>query len=234
MSEKIRSGDFIKLEFTGRVKSSDAVFDSTSEADAKKGGIFNERARYQPALVVVGKGQLLKGIDEALPGMEVGQSRSIELEPPAAFGEHNPGLVRVMPVSEFRKRDIEPYPGMVLNLDEDQTALVRSVTSGRVTIDMNHSLAGQTVTYDLKVIAKLDSLHEKLAALAEHYGLKPTALTARGEEVEVHIGPQDIKDAQYLVNKQAFVDAVMRWFDEFTSVKVVESFKKEKKEEKKS
>ena len=55
--------------------------------------------------------------DGATVGMSVGEEKKTELEPKDAFGERNPELSRVMHLSDFRKRDMDPYPGMQVDID---------------------------------------------------------------------------------------------------------------------
>ena len=84
-------------------------------------------------------------------GMSVGEEKKAELEPKDAFGERNPELARVMHLSDFRKRDMDPYPGMQVDID-GTVATVKSINSGRVLVDANHPLAGERMIYEVKLI----------------------------------------------------------------------------------
>jgi len=227
---KVGKGDFIRIEYTGRTASNNRVFDTTSAEVARKENIFDEKARYAPGLVVVGKGTVISGLDEALAGMEVGESKKVEISPEKAFGERNPALVRVLPESEFRRRGIEPYPGQLINID-DATAVVRSVSSGRVMVDFNHLLAGETLSYEVKVIEKLETLEQKIGALLENGELKGKARVDAGT-VEVAFPAEVKKDADFLIRKATFVENVMRLLPEVKSVRIIEEYAREQGKEK--
>ena len=64
--EKINAGDFIEMEYTGRVRDDDSVFDTTDEKAAKGAGIHNPRMEYGPLVICVGEGNMLHGLEEAL------------------------------------------------------------------------------------------------------------------------------------------------------------------------
>lgn len=221
--EKIAAGDFVRVEYTGRQGSTGAVFDTTDAGKAKEAKIYDEKYSYGPALVVVGKGMVMKGLDEALAGMSVGEGKTVELPPEKAFGLRNPKLIRVLPLSEFRKRDINPYPGMVVDLD-GTGALVRSVTSGRVMVDMNHSFAGERITYDVKITEKLATAEAKVAALLESNGLKGAAVKLNGGELELSFPDSIEKDAKFFVGKTSSIRAIRELLPEIKKVEVKEEY----------
>jgi len=221
--EKVASGDFVRIEYTGKLGSSGAVFDTTDDGKAKDAKIYNEKYSYGPALVVVGKGMVVKGLDDGLVGMAVGDQKTLELQPEKAFGKRNPSLIRVLPLSEFRKRDINPYPGMVVDLD-GTAAVVRSVTSGRVMVDMNHTLAGEKITYEVKVAEKLASPEDKVKALLESNGLKGADVKIKAGEVVLSIPDSIDKDAKYFLGKTASVRAIKELVPGIKKISVEEEY----------
>ncbi len=160
----IISGDFVIVDFVGRVKDTHALFDLTDEELAKKEKVYREDEAYGPRLVVVGEGLMLKGFEEALTSMKVGESKSIELSPEKAFGNRDAGKVKVYPVSAFRKSDVKPYPGARVTV-EGKTGLVQSAGGGRVRVDFNPVLAGKTLVYDIIVRRKVQTESDKLNEL---------------------------------------------------------------------
>ncbi|MFH0818100.1 MAG: hypothetical protein V1909_05730, partial [Candidatus Micrarchaeota archaeon] len=148
-----------------------------------------------------------------------------------AFGERRADLLRVIPLSEFRKREIDPYPGMPVQLD-NMTAMVKSVTSGRVMVDMNHPLAGHKVVYEVKLSEVVLGADKKAEALLDHFDLKGQA-SLKGEEVHVTFGPEVEKDSQYLVRKSALAEKVLSNIPEIKKIRFEEIYerKDEKKEE---
>lgn len=222
----VEKGDFIKVSYTGKRESDGKVFDSTDAETAKSAGIYNEHAGYGDTLVIVGSGHVIQGLDEALSGMNVGESKSISVPPEKAFGQRNPNFVRVMPVTDFKKQNMEPYPGLVINVD-GKAALVKSVSSGRVMVDFNHLLAGETLLYDLKVVSKVTGLEEKINALMEHNGVEGKAAVS-GKSLELTFGPSVQKTAEFLVNKANFVGSAFHFIPELDGIKVVEEYARPK------
>ncbi len=226
---KPKDGDFIKIEFLGK-KATGEIFDTNNEEKAKEANIHDEKAKYGPSLVVLGKGEIIKGLEKALTEMEVGESKTVEVEPEDAFGLKKQELIRVMPLSEFRKQDINPYPGMPLQLD-NMTATVKSVTSGRVMVDMNHPLAGQKLVYDIKLNEIVDGTDKKAVALMEHIDINGK-ITTSGDELNVHFGSDINKDSNYLAKKAALADRILLHMPEVKKVKFEEIY--ERPEEKKA
>lgn len=162
--EKTRKQDFIELDFTG--KSDGRIFDTTKPAEAKSIGL--EKAGVKPLIICVGYDMLLKGFEEAVEGKEIGKEYTIHLTPEHAFGKRNPTMIKTYSLTSFRKNNIDPQPGMTLQLDH---ALVRvmSVTGGRVLVDFNNPLAGKEIDYEFKIIKKITDETEKINALQDYF-----------------------------------------------------------------
>ncbi len=156
--------DFIKVEYTGRIKTSKKIFDLTDEALAKKENIHNPNLSYGPRLICIGEGHLLKGLDDKLEGKKIGKSYELELEPESAFGAKNPKLIKILSMKQFKKHNLNPAPGLRINVD-NHIGVIRSVSAGRVIVDFNHPLAGQSVKYDIKLIEKVDNTEEQIKSL---------------------------------------------------------------------
>ncbi|MHA1755104.1 MAG: FKBP-type peptidyl-prolyl cis-trans isomerase [Candidatus Odinarchaeia archaeon] len=163
---EISKGDFILVDLIGRVKETNELFDVTVEDVAKKEKVYSEKNVYKPRLVVVGHGWVVKGLDEELQKMKVGDEKTIEIPPEKGFGVRDPKAIKVLPLREFRKQNIKPYPGMRLRLG-GTSAVVKNVSSGRVTLDFNMPLAGKTLIYNVSIRKKLDTLIDKVKALIE-------------------------------------------------------------------
>ncbi|MEM2956057.1 MAG: peptidylprolyl isomerase [Candidatus Pacearchaeota archaeon] len=160
----LKKKDFIEIEFTGKIKESGQIFDTTIEKDAKKIGL----KEVKPLKLCIGEKMLPEGFDEALEGKEVGKLYSIELEPKKAFGLRDSKLIRVIPLSVFTEKNVNPYPGLVLNVDGILARII-SVSGGRVITDFNSPLAGKKVVYEFKVLRLIEDKEEKLKTLAEFF-----------------------------------------------------------------
>ena len=164
-----KEGDFVEIEYSSWTAADGRMIDTSDQKIAEKNGILVEGRSYGPSLAILGKRTVLKGLDDALMEMNEGQSKKLTLKPDQAFGERNPEMMKVMPLAEFRKRDIAPYPGMRVDIDNIK-ATVKSVSSGRVVVDANHPYAGLDIIYEVKVLRKLNQEQEKIAALGGVYG----------------------------------------------------------------
>lgn len=136
----IKKGDKVKVDYTGTLED-DAVFD-TSEGK-------------QPLEFEAGSGQLIKGFDEGIIGMEKGEEKEIKLEPADAYGDVKPELLKKIPKEQLPKEP-EPKAGMVLLMktpDGQQfPAKIEEIGDKEVTIDLNHPLAGKTLVFKVKVV----------------------------------------------------------------------------------
>lgn len=151
----MQKNDFIRITYSGKIKETDQEFDKGDNTP-----------------VVVGQNFVIKGIDAALLEMSVNDKKSIEILPENGFGKRNPKLIKLVPLSEFKKHNTNPYPGMVINADNLQ-GRVLSVGSGRVRLDFNHPLAGKTLIYDLEIKEKIEDKKEKIISLVEYYTKLP-------------------------------------------------------------
>ncbi len=222
-------GDFIKVEYSAWRASDGTMVYTTQKNKAEENDIYNKERAYGPSLVIIGKNTVIKGLEKAIRGMNVNETKKVDVEPAEAFGERNPELVRVMHASDFRKRDIDPVPGLQIDLD-GTAAVITAVNSGRVTVDANHPLAGEKITYELKIVAKVDDEKERIAAIVEMAGAKADSIAVNGSIAEISFGDKVDKDANYFMNKTAAVNAILEYLPKVSKVAVKEEYaRKEKK-----
>jgi FKBP-type peptidyl-prolyl cis-trans isomerase 2 len=167
MVENIKVGDFIELDYTAKIKSKDMVFDTTLESDAKKHGIHSDKIQYKPLVVKVGNGQLVKGLDEFIVDKVPG-NYTVEIEPEKAFGKKDAKLLRLISIKEFHKNQIQPMPGLEVELD-GYRGIVRTVNGGRVIVDFNHPLSSQDLTYDITIKGFITDPKTKVEAALESF-----------------------------------------------------------------
>jgi FKBP-type peptidyl-prolyl cis-trans isomerase SlyD len=164
----MQKNDFIRINYVGRIKETGEVFDEGKNIP-----------------IVVGEGFVIKGLDEALETMNVGEKKTVEIPPEKAFGKRMPELVKLIPLSEFKRHNTTPYPGMVINAD-GLYGRVLSVGSGRVKVDFNHPLAGKVVEYDIEIVEKIENKEEKAKALLEYFtGIKEAEVKISEKTVEI-------------------------------------------------
>jgi FKBP-type peptidyl-prolyl cis-trans isomerase SlyD len=162
----LNEGDFVKVRYTGRVKETGEVFDTTSEEVAKEEGIYDEKVVFKSQPIVIGAGHVLKGLDEALVGAEVGEEKTVEIPPEKGYGLRDPKLIKVVPIKEFKRQGMTPVPGMRIEA-EGRMGKIQSVGAGRVRVDFNYELAGKVLEYDVAVEEKINKAEEKIRHLLE-------------------------------------------------------------------
>src|SRR5215204_1400319 len=157
-------GSLILLDYTARIKDNGEIFETTIEEDAKKSNLYDPTRQYEPRLISVGEGWVLKGLDEALTSTDVGQKLSIEISPDKGFGERDTNKVRMIPQRKLGEKANEIKVGDVVELD-DRTGIIRYIGSGRVQMDYNHRLASRVLIYDVNVVKKIESNEDKIKYL---------------------------------------------------------------------
>ncbi|MCX8195335.1 MAG: peptidylprolyl isomerase [Candidatus Micrarchaeota archaeon] len=167
---KVKKGDLVRIDYTGRLASNGMVFETTDRQLALEAGIYEEGKEYKPKLTVFGQNVIMRGMEDAIVASTLGKSEEFMISPEKAFGLRQPALVRLLPEKEFIKQNIKPVPGMLVTLD-GIAARVKSVTSGRVVVDFNHPLAGESVIYTLKVHEVISEPEKKAKAILEELGI---------------------------------------------------------------
>ncbi len=140
-SKPVKTGDMVKVEYTGSLENG-TIFDSSE-------------IQGQPLEFRAGAGQMIKGFDEAVIGMKVGQEKTITLKPSEAYGERNEELVATIPRKELQdERPIQPGMMILVGKQGSQQipALVTEANENNFTIDLNHPLAGKTLIFRIKVV----------------------------------------------------------------------------------
>jgi peptidylprolyl isomerase len=154
MADSIKTGDTISVDYTGK-------FDNGETFDTSKG-----RA---PLKFTVGAGQLIPGFDAAVIGMQTGDTKTVTIEPAEGYGEHDPQRVTNMPRSSVPE-GMEVQVGMAVQLSDQAgnpiPAMITELTDENVVLDLNHPLAGKTLTFDIEI---------------KETGLQPDAQCGSGE-----------------------------------------------------
>ncbi len=187
----IEAGDVVAIRLVGRIK----------------GGNKFEETGEKPAIVIVGKRKLIPGLDSALLGMEPGQKKTVEIPPEKAYGNRDPNLVKLIPMSAFKKAGINPAPGVIVEID-GFPARVLSVSGGRVQVDFNHELAGKTLVFDVEIVDVYKKDEDKAKALASKYFEKGIEVKANGE-FQIEAKEDAILDRKYLDKKVRLITELL-------------------------
>jgi len=222
----IEIGNYIKLTYTGCVNG--VPFDTTDAEAAKKGHIFREGFNYTPAIVKVGAGHVLAGVDEDLVGKEVGKEYKVTIPAEKAFGEHKKDEVKAIDKKAFQKKP-EVYEHVTV---EGREGLVVNKIGNRYLVDFNHPLAGQAVDYTYKIEAVVSDPVECLEGTIKLItGREMKVNNAHENFVSIEVPAmiamynQNWFMTQYMIMQDAFV-----LFPKAESVKFVENFPRPNKE----
>jgi FKBP-type peptidyl-prolyl cis-trans isomerase 2 len=137
---KAKKGDNVKVHYKGKLTS---------------GEQFDSSEGREPLAFTVGAGQMIKGFDEAIPGLAVGEKKTINIAPENAYG-----AINMEAIIEFPKTNIPPEMnlevGMRLQLQNDAghpiPVVVIEVKEEAVILDANHELAGKELVFDIELV----------------------------------------------------------------------------------
>jgi FKBP-type peptidyl-prolyl cis-trans isomerase 2 len=138
--KQVKSGDKVKVHYHGKLTNGD-TFDS-SEGRA-------------PLEFEVGSGMVIKGFDDGVTGMAVGDKKTVHIPYNEAYGARNPEMVIEMPKDRFPP-DMQLEQGMPLMMSDGSgqnfQVTVVEIKPEAVTLDANHPLAGQDLIFDLELM----------------------------------------------------------------------------------
>ena len=134
------AGDTVRIHYTGTLTDG-TQFDSSSGRD--------------PLEFELGSGQVIPGFDNAVDGMNVGDSKTVAIPPEEAYGVRHEQLVQEVPKSALPE-ELSPEVGMQLQSQgpdgQVMLLLVTEVADDTLTVDGNHPLAGQTLNFDIELV----------------------------------------------------------------------------------
>lgn len=138
--QKVKIGDTVSVHYTGKFEGGE-VFD-TSLVEGR-----------EPLKATLGQGQLIRGFENGIVDMIVGDKKTIELEPSEAYGDINPEAIVDVPKTQF-PADITP--GQMLQGQSPQGMFivkVLEVNDDTVKVDHNHPMAGKKLIFDLELMS---------------------------------------------------------------------------------
>ena len=137
---EVKKGDKVKVEYTGKFKD---------------GSVFDSSKGRPPLCFEAGSGQVVPGFDKNIVGMGLNKEKTFTIQPAEAYGNVRAELVQEVPCDKLPPKP-EPEVGMMLVMraptGQQIPARITKVTDGKVTIDINHPLAGKELTFTVKVV----------------------------------------------------------------------------------
>jgi len=225
-------GNMVNINYTGRIKEDNKVFDTTFENVAKKEDIFDEKVIYRPFTLIIGKNWLPVGLEDELVGMKEGQKKTIEIEAKKGFGLRDRSQIRLIQRREFQRHQIKPKEDMKVEIS-GQTGRILKVSSSRVKVDFNHDLAGMDLIYEVEIVKKIIDVKEQFICLLEKrlpgVDFSTTKIEIKGKAIEVEL-PKSTRFMEYI---QFTRNGVTRDLGEMTNkyekISFIEHYEIEKK-----
>jgi len=138
---KVEEGKIVTVDYTGKLDD---------------GTVFDTSEGKQPLQFQAGKGEVIKGFDDAVMGMSVGEEKTVEIPPAQGYGDTKEELVQSVPKSAF-PGNVEVKEGMKLQLKNPagqmMIATVLKIEAEQVKLDLNHPLAGKILHFTLKLVS---------------------------------------------------------------------------------
>jgi peptidylprolyl isomerase len=140
---QVQNGDHIKINYTGSLKD---------------GTVFDSSEGREPLEFTVGEHQVIPGVEQAVMGMDVGESKTVTVSSDQAYGPHMDQLVQT--VDKARIPDhVTPEVGKQLLVRDEQgktlTLQITDIGDETITLDANHPLAGKDLTFTIEVVEKV-------------------------------------------------------------------------------
>jgi peptidylprolyl isomerase len=135
-----KEGDTVRIHYTGKL-GDERVFDSSAQRD--------------PLEFTLGEGRVIPGFEQGVLGMEVGEERTITIPSDQAYGERRPDMVAQLS-RDVLPDELEPQVGQQLEMRQNDgqkfVVTVTDISDERITVDGNHPLAGEDLTFELALV----------------------------------------------------------------------------------
>lgn len=138
--QQAKSGDKVKVHYHGRLTN---------------GETFDSSEGRQPLEFEVGSGTVIKGFDDGVTGMKVGDKKTINIPAESAYGEKNPDMLIEYPRSQFPEHiELQLGTDLMMSSASGQQFQVKiaDIKDDVVVLDANHPLAGEELIFDLELV----------------------------------------------------------------------------------
>ncbi len=139
--QQVKNGDTVRVHYHGKLTN---------------GSTFDSSEGREPLEFTVGQGQVIKGFDDALINMAIGEKKTVNIPVDQAYGQRNDDMMMEYPKSEF-PADMKPEKGMQLHMSDNTgnvfPVVVTEVQDDVVILDANHPLAGEDLIFDLELVS---------------------------------------------------------------------------------
>jgi peptidylprolyl isomerase len=136
----VKPGDTVRIHYTGTLSD---------------GTTFDSSQGREPLQFTVGSGQIIPGLDRAIPGMNVGETKTVTVPAAEAYGDRNPDGVQSVPRAQVPDHiPLDPGTQLQVQTGDGRTlpVTVAEVTAEVVVLDANHPLAGKDLTFEVELV----------------------------------------------------------------------------------
>ena len=137
---KVEKGNTVRVHYTGKFEN---------------GGIFDTSVNRTPLEFIVGNGQVIKGFDEAVIGMKIGEKKTVNIPFEEAYGPHMDELVFTFEKQSLPE-NLNPEIGQKLQLvtgdGKRVNVTIIAVSETDITLDANHPLAGKNLVFEIELV----------------------------------------------------------------------------------
>lgn len=138
--EVAKKGNRVKVHYTGKLQD---------------GTIFDSSIDREPLEFVVGDGNMIKGFDKAVEGMQKGETVTANIPSSEAYGERRTDMMVEVPIDQVPE-NINPAVGQQLSIQQANgqamPVVVTAVSDDKITLDANHPLAGKDLTFEINLV----------------------------------------------------------------------------------
>lgn len=138
--ERVEKGLFVSVNYKGTLQNGD---------------VFDTSHGRQPLEIKLGAGQLIAGFERELEGMSLNEKKTFTLDPEDAYGQRNEGLMSDIPRANVPP-EVNPEVGMTVGMSTPEgqqvPAKIVHVDDEKVSLDLNHPLAGEALTFEIEVV----------------------------------------------------------------------------------
>ena len=139
--QQVQTGDTVSVHYHGKLTD---------------GATFDSSEGREPLQFTAGTGQVIKGFDDAVLNMTVGEKKTVHIPVGEAYGQRNNDMIMEYPITEF-PTDMKPEVGMELQMGDNVgnvfPVVITAVSAETVMLDANHPLAGQDLIFELELVA---------------------------------------------------------------------------------
>jgi FKBP-type peptidyl-prolyl cis-trans isomerase SlyD len=151
MSQEVQNNTVVTFNYTLKDKETGEVIDAS-------------QFHGEPLTVLIGKGEIIPGLEKQMIGMKVGENKTIEVPASEAYGEKDESLIQKAPREYFQ--GVELQKGMPLQAQTPEGQIINMVVvdfdDNEVVVDMNHPLAGKDLVFDIEVVNVREATPEEI------------------------------------------------------------------------